>query len=162
TTFLGQAVAVHGPAVLESWENGADEDLRRLQKLLRGHGCNVAPETLILQSRPFLSLQDEGAYAARLRDFQAAGVVLYACDSLSEAAGIELNDNTIYSGWWRSRIQPLLESNITVVLTHLRGHLKPGTRGDRDAAVRGATQIRALCTGVVECRHLSPSTSLLV
>jgi len=162
TTFLGQPVHVHGPAVLESWEQGPDEDLRRLQKLLRGHGLTAAPDTLILQSRPFLTLQDDGAYAARLRDFEAAGVILYACDSLSEAAGIELNDNTRYSAWWRARVQPLLDHNITVVFTHLRGHLKPGTSGDPDAAVRGATQIRALCTSVLECRHLSPTMTLLL
>lgn len=162
TTFLGQPVRGHGPVVIESWEQGVAEDLRRLQKLLRGHGLDEAPDTLILQSMPFLTLQDEAAYQARLRDLRDAGVVLYAFDSLSEGAGIELNDNTLYTGWWRTRVRPLLDLGITVVYTHLRGHLKPGTRGDRDAAFRGATQIRGLSTAVLECRHLTATTSLLI
>jgi hypothetical protein len=161
-TFLGQPVTRHGAVVLESWEQGVHEDLRRLQKLLRGHGVEGAPDTLILQSMPFLTIDDEDAYQARLRDLREAQVVLYAFDSLSEGSGIELNDNTLYTAWWRSRIRPLLDLGITVVCTHLRGHLKPGTGGDRDAAVRGATQIRALSTAVVECRHLTATTALLI
>ena len=89
-------------------------------------------------------------------------MLLYVFDSLSEGAGIDLNDNTAYTAWWRARVRPLLDLNITVVFTHLRGHLKPGTLGDRDAAFRGATQIRALCTTVIECRHLTATTSLLI
>jgi Bifunctional DNA primase/polymerase, N-terminal/AAA domain/Primase C terminal 1 (PriCT-1) len=162
TRFLGQPVAVHGPVVIESWEQGTEEDLRRLQKLVRGHGLPVAPDTLILQSMPFLTLQDDGAYQARLRDLREAEVVLYVFDSLSEGAGIDLNDNTAYTTWWRTRVRPLLDLGITVVFTHLRGHLKPGTLGDHDAAFRGATQIRALCTAVIECRHLTATTSLLI
>jgi hypothetical protein len=83
-------------------------------------------------------------------------------DSLSEGAGIELNDNTAYSAWWQARVRPLLDLGITVVCTHLRGHLKPGTLGDRDAASRGATQIRGLSTAAIACRYLSPTTSLLI
>lgn len=162
TEFLGQPVALHGPTVIESWEQGQAEDVRRLQKILRGHRVEIAPATLILTSTPFLTLRDEGAFQARLRDLRSAGTVLYVLDSLSEAAGVELNENTAYTAWWQARIRPLLEVGITVVFTHLRGHLKLGTTGDRDAAFRGATQIRALSTAVIECRQVSETSSLLV
>jgi len=162
TDFLGLPVRAHGTAVIESWEQGQAEDLRRLQKLLRGHGVETAPDTLLLASTPFLTLNDEGAFQARLRDLRAAETVLYLFDSLSEGAGIELNDNTAYTAWWRARIRPLLDAGITVIFTHLRGHLKPGTSRDRDAAFRGATQIRALSTGVLECRQLSETAALLI
>lgn len=162
-TFLGQPVMVHGPVVFESWEQGQSEDLRRLQKLLRGYNRMEAPETLILASEPVLTLNDDAAYQARLRDFTEAGVVLYAFDSLSEGCGIELNDNTAYTAWWRSRVQPMLKAGITVVFTHLRGHItgKPGALADRDAVFRGATQIRALTQAAIECRQITETSSLL-
>lgn len=162
-TFLGQPVLVHGPVVIESWEQGQPEDLRRLQKLLRGYARAAAPDTLILASEPALTLNDDAAYQARLRDFVDAGVVLYAFDSLSEGCGIELNDNTAYTAWWRARVAPTLKANITVVFTHLRGHItgKPGVLADRDAVFRGATQIRALSQAAIECRQLTETSSLL-
>jgi hypothetical protein len=162
-TFLGQPIMIHGPVVLESWEQGEQEDRRRLQKLLRGYGLTEAPDTLILASEPALTLNDEGAYQARLRDMTEAGVVLYAFDSLSECCGIELNDNTAYTAWWRARVAPMLKAGITVVFTHLRGHIqnKPGALADRDAVFRGATQIRALTQAAIECRQLTEGSSQL-
>jgi hypothetical protein len=163
STFLGQPIAIHGPVVLESWEQGDQEDRRRLQLLLRGHGYTEAPDNLILASEPALTLNDEGAYQARLRDLTEARVVLYAFDSLSEGSGIELNDNTAYTAWWRARVRPMLSAGITVVFTHLRGHVqnKPGALADRDAVFRGATQIRALTQAAVECRQLTENSSQL-
>lgn len=162
-TFLGQPIMRHGPVVIESWEQGQSEDLRRLQKLLRGYRRTEAPDTLILASEPALTLNDDAAYQARLRDFTETGVVLYAFDSLSEGCGIELNDNTAYTAWWRARVRPMLSAGITVVFTHLRGHVqnKPGALADRDAVFRGATQIRALSQAAIECRQITETSSLL-
>ncbi len=163
-TFLGQQVVMHGPVLIESWEQGEQEDRRRVQKLLRGHGISEAPDSLILASEPLLTLNDEGAYRARLRDILAARVVLYAFDSLSEGSGIDLNDNAAYTAWHRDRVDPLLRAGVTVVFTHLRGHISAqrGALADRDAAFRGATQIRALSTGVVECRSVTDDSWKLI
>jgi hypothetical protein len=108
-----------------------------------------------LVSDPPTTLSDESYFARRRRELTERGVRLYLIDSLSEAAGIELNDNTAYTAWWRARIKPLLDLGIAVVWTHLKGHAKPGVAQDRDSASRGATQIRALSTGVLEFRQLT-------
>ena len=122
--------------------------MRRLQKLCAGHDLDGAPDDLILISDA----------AATLADLRAWDAVAYLVDSLSEAAGIELNDNTLYSAWWRERIKPILDLGCMVVFTHLRGHRKPGIAADRDSASRGATQIRALSTAVLELRQLTDTT----
>jgi DnaB-like helicase N terminal domain/AAA domain len=153
--FLGHAVCAHGRVEIESWEQGQAEDVRRLQKLLRGHGLDAGAEDLTLISDPPTTLSDESYFARRRRELTERGVRLYLIDSLSEAAGMELNDNTAYTQFWRRRVKPLLDLGITVVFTHLRGHLKPGVAQDRDSASRGATQIRALSTGVLEFRQLA-------
>ena len=163
TTFLGQPIMLHGPVLLESWEQGHAEDTRRSQKILYGYGIEEASENLIQVSNPAVALTDDAAFQARLKDMVEAGVVLYAFDSLSEGCGIELNDNTAYTNWWRTRVYPILQAGITVVFTHLRGHVqnKPGVIPDRDSVFRGATQIRALTQAAIECRATGPNSSLL-
>jgi hypothetical protein len=163
TTFLGQPIMIHGPVLLESWEQGQAEDTRRSQKILYGYGIEEASDNLIQMSNPAVALTDEGDYQARLKDMTDAGVVLYAFDSLSEGCGIELNDNTAYTAWWRSRISPILQAGITVVFTHLRGHVqnKPGMIPDRDSVFRGATQIRALTQAAIECKAIGANSSML-
>jgi AAA domain-containing protein len=153
--FLGQPLRLHGRAAIGSWENGQYEDVRRIQKLVRGHGLPTSSEDLILISEPPAPLREEAYFLRLRRDLQDWGVTLYLIDSLSEAAGIELNDNTAYTEWWRARIKPLLDDGVTVVWTHLKGHAKPGVAQDRDSASRGATQIRALSTGVLDLRQLT-------
>jgi DnaB-like helicase N terminal domain/AAA domain len=155
THYLGQPVCAHGRVEIESWEQGQAEDVRRLQKLFRGHGLDAGADDLTLVSDPPTTLSDESYFARRRCELTERGVRLYLIDSLSEAAGIELNDNTAYTAWWRARIKPLLDLGITVAWTHLRGHAKPGVAQDRDSASRGATQIRALSTGVLELRQLT-------
>jgi hypothetical protein len=154
STFLDQPVLRHGRALLESWEMGQSEDVRRVQKLVRGHDLPTCAEELILVSEPPSTLRDESYFRRRCRELQDWGVTLYGIDSLSEAAGMELNDNTAYTEWWRTRVKPILDLGITVVWSHLKGHAKPGVQ-DRDSASRGATQIRALSTGVLELRQLT-------
>jgi hypothetical protein len=155
SSFLGQPVCRHGRACIESWEMGQAEDVRRIQKLVRGHGVATASEDLILLSDTRPTLGDEAYFTHRRTELKAWGVVLYVIDSLSLAAGMELNDNTAFTAWWRARVKPLLDDGITVLWTHLRGHAKPGVPQDRDSASRGATQIRALSTGVLEVRQLT-------
>jgi len=159
--FLGQPVCVHGPVEIESWEQGQAEDIRRLQKLIRGRGLAGGSEDLRLVSDPPATLWDASYFGRRRRELQERGVSFYLIDSLSEAAGIELNDNTAYTEFWRSRVKPLLDLGITVVFTHLRGHAKPGVANDRDSASRGATQIRALSTAVLEVRQTSDTIFML-
>jgi hypothetical protein len=148
----------HGRVAIESWEQGQQEDLRKIQKLIAGHGLLAAPDDLILISDAPDSLNSENYFARRLQDLKDWGAIAYLVDSLSEGAGIELNDNTLYSEWWRGRIKPILDLGCMVVFTHLRGHRKPGVGQDRDSASRGATQIRALSTGVIEMRQLTDTT----
>jgi hypothetical protein len=114
-TYLGQPVRRHGRVCLESWEQGQPEDLRRLHKLARGHALPIASafDSLILLSETPGTLNDESYFTKRLRELIEWGVILYAVDSLSEAAGIELNDNTAYTEWRRARIQPILAAGIT-------------------------------------------------
>lgn len=154
-TFLGQPIRQHGRVVIESWEQDQAEDLRRLHKLALGHGLALgeAFEHLILLSETPTSLNDPDYFALRLRELQEWGALTYCVDSLSLASGIDLNDNTVYSGWWQTRIRPILNAGIMVVFTHLTGHLKPGVGRTRDSVVRGATQIRALSTQMVEFRQ---------
>jgi hypothetical protein len=153
--FLGQAIRAHGRVVIESWEQGQAEDVRRIQKLVRGHDLSVAADDLILLSDPPAPLSDDAYFDLRSRQLRDWGAILYIVDSLSESAGIELNDNTAYTGWWRGRIKPLLDLGLTVVATHLKGHPKAGVEQNRDSASRGATQIRALSTGVLDLRQLT-------
>jgi hypothetical protein len=153
-TWLGQPIAQHGVVVLESWEQNQLEDVRRLQKLLRGHDRPTAPDSLILLSEPAATLRDADYFATRLRELREWGAIAYLFDSLSEASGLGLQDNGEYTEWWRARIKPILRLGCTVAFTHLKGHVKPGVQQDRDSASRGATQIRALSTGVVEFRQL--------
>jgi hypothetical protein len=155
TRFLGQPVCAHGPVEIESWEMGQAEDVRRLQKLIRGRVLAEASSNLRLVSDPPTTLWDESYFTRRRRELQERSVRFYLVDSLSEAAGIELNDNTAYTAFWRTRVKPLLDLGITLIFTHLRGHPKPGVAQDRDSASRGATQIRALSTGVLELRQLA-------
>ncbi|HXJ80795.1 MAG TPA: bifunctional DNA primase/polymerase [Candidatus Methylomirabilis sp.] len=157
TTFLDQPVRRHGRVAIESWEQGQAEDLRRLHKLARGHGRPRFDEVILISETPG-TLNDESYFTRRFRELQEWGVVLYALDSLSEAAGIELNDNTAYTAWWRTRIKPLLTAGIMVIATHLTGHIKPGIGRTREAVVRNATQIRALSTQVIECRRMGDTT----
>lgn len=155
SVFLGQLLRRHGRAAIGSWEQGQLEDVRRTQKLVRGHGLSTCSEDLILISEPPATLRDEAYFLRLRRDLQDWGVSLYLIDSLSEAAGIELNDNTAFTEWWRARIKPLLDDGVTVIWSHLKGHAKAGVAQDRDSASRGATQIRALSTGVLELRQLT-------
>jgi hypothetical protein len=155
THFLGQEIRAHGRVVIESWEQGQAEDVRRIQKLVRGHQLSIASEDLILLSDPPAALSDDAYFDLRYRQLREWAARLYIVDSLSESAGIELNDNTAYTGWWRSRIKPLLDLGLTVVITHLKGHPKAGVEQNRDSASRGATQIRALSTGVLDLRQLT-------
>ena len=159
-TYLGQPIRRHGRVCLESWEQGQTEDLRRLHKLARGHGLPIASafESLILLSETPGTLNDESYFTKRLRELIEWGVVLYGVDSLSEGAGIELNDNTAYTDWRRARIRPILDAGISVVMTHLTGHVKPGVGRTREAVVRNATQIRALSSNVLEGRQLGETT----
>jgi hypothetical protein len=153
---LGLPIHVHGRVEIESWEQGQTEDVRRIQKLFRGRGLASGSDDLRLISDPPTTLCDESYFARRRRELQEREVLYYFADSLSEAAAaIELNDNTVYTAFWRSRVKPLLDLGITVIFTHLKGHAKPGVAQDRDSASRGATQIRALSTGVLELRQLA-------
>lgn len=156
--FLGQRIVRHGRVVIESWEQGQAEDVRKLQKLITGHAIARCSDNLILLSDAPATLNDETYFTRRRRELREWGAVAYLVDSLSEAAGVELNDNTLYSAFWRSRVKPVLDDGIMVVFTHLRGHVKPGVGQNRDAASRGATQIRALSTGVIEMRQLTDTT----
>jgi hypothetical protein len=156
--FLGQRVVRHGRVVLESWEQGQAEDVRKIQKLLRGRGLASCSDNLILLSDAPSTLSDETYYARRLTELREWRAIAYLIDSLSEAAGVELNDNTAYSAWWRSRVKPILDLGCMVVFTHLKGHVKPGVGQNRDSASRGATQIRALSVGAVEMRQLTPTS----
>jgi hypothetical protein len=155
TTVLGQPVCRHGRVCIESWEMGQAEDVRRTLKLLRGHGLAAPSENLILLSDTQPTLNDETYFTRRRRELREWGVIFYLVDSLSEAAGIELNDNTAFTAFWRARVKPLLDDGVTVLWTHLRGHAKPGVAQDRDSVSRGATQIRALSTGVLDIRQVS-------
>jgi hypothetical protein len=159
--FLGQPVRAHGPVEIESWEQGQAEDIRRLQKLIRGRGLAGGAEVLRLVSDSPATLNDESYFRRRRRELQERGVSYYLIDSLSEAAAIELNDNTAYGEFWWSRVKPLLDLGITVVFTHLRGHAKPGVANNRDSASRGATQIRALSTAVLEVRQVTEALFML-
>jgi len=155
SSWLGQRMVQHGPVCLESWEQGQGEDLRRIQKDLRGHGLSTCADGLILISDAPASLSDEAYWQRRRRELREWGAIAYLVDSLSEAVGpgVELNDNAAYSAWWHRRIKPLLADGLLVVFTHLRGHRKPGVpASDRDSASRGATQIRALSSAVLELR----------
>jgi hypothetical protein len=154
-SFLGQAVVCHGPVVFESWEQGQAEDLRKFGKLLRGHNLASCSRNLIVISDPPAILADPAYFERRLRDLREWGAIAYLIDSLSEASGADLNDNSVYAEWWRARIKPILEMGCMVTFTHLRGHPKAGVAQNRDSASRGATQIRALCTGVLETRQIS-------
>jgi AAA domain/Toprim-like len=156
--FLGQPVRHHGRVVVESWEQGQQEDLRKIQKVIAGHGLPFASNDLILISDATDSLNSNEYFSRRVQDLKDCGAIAYLMDSLSEGAGIELNDNTMYSEWWRSRIKPILDLGCMVVFTHLRGHRKAGVAADRDSASRGATQIRALSTAVLEMRQLTDTT----
>jgi AAA domain/Primase C terminal 1 (PriCT-1) len=155
TQCLGQRVLRHGRVLIESWEQGQREDVRRIQKLVTGHGMKTCDDNLILISEPSATLVDESHFAERLRTLKAWGVTCYLFDSLSEASGIELNDNTAYTIWWRTRVKPILALGCTVICTHLRGHPKAGVEPNRDSASRGATQIRALSTGVLDLKQYS-------
>jgi DnaB-like helicase N terminal domain len=159
--FLGLPIRGHGRVEIESWEQGQAEDIRRGQKIIRGRDLAGGPEDLRLISDPPTTLRDESYFTRRRRELQERGVMYYFADSLSEAAGIELNDNTAYTEFWRTRVKPLLDLGITVVFTHLRGHPKPGVAQDRDSASRGATQIRALSTAVLELRQLTDTLFLV-
>src|SRR5262249_61019719 len=98
----------------------------KLQKLATGAGLPEAPHDIILLSDAPESLNSEHYFVERLKTLKEWGAVAYLVDSLSEAAGIELNDNTLYSAWWRARVKPILDLGCMVVFTHLRGHRKPG------------------------------------
>jgi hypothetical protein len=140
---------------------GQAEDVRRLQKLIRGRGLAEVSRDLRLVSDPPTTLRDESYFNRRRRELQERGVRFYLVDSLSEAAGIELNDNTGYTEFWRSRVKPLLDLGVTLVVTHLKGHAKAGVAPARDSASRGATQIRALSTGVLELRQIAGTLFLV-
>jgi hypothetical protein len=160
-TYLGQAVRRHGRVCIESWEQGQAEDLRRLHKLARGHGLTGFEPVILISDTPG-TLGEQDYFDLRFRELREWGVVLYVVDSLSEAAGIELNDNSTYTTWWRTRIRPILDAGIMVVATHLTGHIKPGIGRTREAVVRNATQIRALAFGVLECRRVGDTTFKLL
>ncbi len=154
-SFLGQAVVRHGTVVFESWEQGQAEDLRKFRKLLSGHGLTSCSRNLIVISEPPATLAEPAYFDRRRRELREWKAIAYLVDSLSEASGTDLNDNAKYSEWWRARVRPVLDLGCMVVFTHLRGHPKAGVAQNRDSASRGATQIRALSTGVLETRQVS-------
>ena len=47
--------------VIESWEQGQAEDVRRIQKLVRGHELSIALDDLILVSDPPATLSDNAS-----------------------------------------------------------------------------------------------------
>jgi hypothetical protein len=157
-TFLGQPIRRHGRVFSESWEQGQHEDVRRIQKLVRGYGLPDCSSDFILSSDPPTTLADEAFFQSRLRVLKEWGAIAYVVDSLSEAAGIDLNDNFEYSRWWRARIKPILDLGCMVVFTHLKGHRKAGVGQDRNSASRGATQIRALSHSVLELRQVGETS----
>ena len=152
-TFLGLPIRRHARVALESWENGQEEDLRRLHKLAHGHGLDVRTvfDQLILIANDTHSLTDEAYFAKRSAEIRAWGVSVYCLDALSDAAAFDLRENEPYRVWWRTRIAALLHAGVTVIMTHQTGHSGAGPQ-PRDRAVRDATQIRALSTHVLAMR----------